>query len=1093
MAEEYYSLPYRYNTPLPQIIPYTPSNDVSSQQGDPQLEAYLNDIQSGKINSQGQAPMGIQTRSLNPFNNAYQDFKEMGTGLNAIGADPYNMLLKPIGKEINKISNEANKSLNDYLTGKSKHYNVIDQMKDSYKATKTLGKDAFNFLASNYDVTTDDLKDILSGKQTVGQVAGRAVINAYAHPVMTALDIASLGVGGKVGKIGKYTAKEVETAKKALRTGETLKTGSKAKSAAKDISKAIDDYTGEAGDEATRITQRSQAIKQKVISEGFVTPEEADRLLNEYKTVDYETSFRGDAKAPVSDFNIEDLAVSASQGDKVASSILDGIARFDEGYLKAIPDNIDDIIKGSLTNEGKSAAQKVTDAINIQTKEIKSKIYPVMDLGKELSKNSIGEISGAIKTLETGKVLPEGSALKNPTKVLSEMVDAWDNAVPEYAKIDKEELALAQKLVRDGFATTVAEGQKILKPYIEEGVNIRDLANKGDKIARSIAEGKDAYARGYLKLVPHGLAEVMKDFRSDTFVGNLDERFYAGKYSQRVWGNATYEDIAKQLTNPNEWLDAQAKQFIDQGLVNEINKGTLGGQPLVNELTKKVKYIEPVTGEGKQVTLRQVLESASDKPLTQNSIAIDNDVLKELKSQVQSLNDAPYTNQILSDTYRVGKSVQLGTWHYLTGNLQTGLYNALMNNQLNPVSLVKNIGEAIQSKGRLAKEAGVYRQTATPLANKIKNPILHGFAWANSGFTNAAQAIDARVQNLMAEMALHKNLEKEGIRASERIEALKNMDKMKLAEVIDDTQKVALINPPKSFIPREALKGLLIINPFITWLDTALQSNIHMFKKEPLLTNLVINHVASTIGFDQEMQNRLNLGVRSDKGFVHYRYNPQTKRIEGVTTEFTPAITSMKMIGDIGNAIEKGDYRSFMNLGGAPFFGAVSAALQGKNRYGKPLARKEIDRTIKGDLKFIQGDKRYEFKPEEGFVEKKGGYADEVFHTALNELLVLPRFYNSTVAPIIAGATNTVYYRPYANQFIGEYAPIGQAPQNANPRSAITGQNALDFFTGRYSSFYNPLEDNPRSNANLPQQLLKGRARRMGLNEMLINQYGGGN
>lgn len=953
-----YELNYRKYKPA-EITPWQPDDQVQTEGTDLYTQELLNRLQTQQQAPATRTQTPMEQGSWNPLINAWHDVQLVGTGLQQMWNHPKETIVDPLRKEYNKITNIVAPPLDQ------QDYNPLNQIGRNLKATKELGKDTFNFLASNYDITTGDITDVLNGRQSAKDVAMRAAMNAYQHPLLTTLDV--IGAKGAV---------------------KGLKGGVKA--------------TG-------------KAAEKEIISN----------------------------------------------------------------------------------------ARKVEDALNTATAEVKSKTYNVLEKFHDLRKSPESSVMKSIEALETGEVLT-GETNKAAVKTLSKLVDYWDNAVPEFAKVNKQDLALNQKLVREGTANTIAEADKLLQSYKSGGQLSKEaleiLSKDGDKVAGSLLKGMNDFEKGYLKLVPHGLAEVVRTAEGTIEVGEMADRLFAGRYSTRAWGNASYSDIAKQLLNPYEWVDAQTRAWIEEGITREImEKGTLGGRPLVEEGAKKVKYIEPVDGESK-VSLKHALDTASDTPLSEKSIAIDADLVKELNNQVKNMVSNPFkSGSFLSDTYTVTKQNWLNTLGYLAGNATTGLYNALMNAGLSPVGFAQDIIDAVRTKGKLAKQVGTWRELRMPEA-RVKNPVLKTVATANKPISYLANLVDARLQNIFSEMSLNRNLRQAGVSLANREQEIANMGKMQLAELVRDNKMMALINPTRTILPQQAHGFASLVNPYWRWMDTALQSSKYMFDKKPLLSNAILNHFASTIAFNEGMQQNLNLGVQNSKPFVSYRYNPHSKQVEEVSAEFAPIMNTLRLANSFGEAVAEKNPKKLMNtLGSAqiPLFSVVVNSVNGVDKYGKPLVRPEMDRPTTNNLKAIVGTERREYRAGEGWVVKEGGYADEILTQSINELFSLPRFVNRTAAPAAAGLYNQLtnsnirYYQPYANQLFGQFSEAGVMPSSANPRRSAAGEEFVDLLKGQYARRYNPMEDIVKPNVNLQKQMLKNINRRSGMSQMILNQYGG--
>lgn len=772
----------------------------------------------------------------------------------------------------------------------------------------------------------------------------------------------------------------------------------------------------------------------------------------------------------------------------------------------------------------KGAADIAQDAINLTNKEVRSRGYKVLDEAKKFNEFSDAAKSSAIEAFETGKKVTD-TETKRALKSLKAYSESYENLVKEMSPdthIPGNILTTNQKLVRDGLAATYADAEKAtarlfndekifkrgnkaeygeigLKQGLEEiegkkpvrplttiaekertltpegKAILKQLAADGDNVAAKVLESQELYNKGWLKPVTHGLAEVDNTLKSLEVMGAMADRTSgAGRFTERVFGNAEYNDIAKQLSKPSEWLDNQMTRMVENQLATELAEaGTLGGVKAIAEPgTKGIKYVSrEALGRG---NLSAALETASDTAKAIDDIPLTSQMVNTLKTQLRGVRGTnPFDDTFMRDMYTVGKSNALASGGYLVGNAQTGLYNMFLNEGLNPVNMIRDLGAAMATKGNLAKELGVFRD-ASRAVPRAKTPGLKQIQAINAPVSNMMQYLDAKMQNLFAETAIHANLRNQGIKAASRADALMNMDSAKLADIIKDSKMVALINPTKTLLPSTFHKAAGLTNPFWRWVDTAAQATDYMFRKHPLLSYYVMVDGLAKIGFDREMQNRANLNVKSDRPFVSYRMNPRTGKVQETSMEFSPMMNTLK----VSNEILSGQFKDALG-NTIPAFSAIANSFTGMDRYGNPIKRPEMSSTALKDIMAIQNGKRYTWVPGHGFTQEVGGLPDEVLTAVGRELIAYPNLYNRTVAPIVAGLTGNTYYRPYQSSLFGTFnrAGYGEVPlQAGNPRSGASTTEMKDLFTGAYSREYFPEKE--YTSKSLNRRLMKGAIRR---------------
>lgn len=586
-----------------------------------------------------------------------------------------------------------------------------------------------------------------------------------------------------------------------------------------------------------------------------------------------------------------------------------------------------------------------------------------------------------------------------------------------------------------------------------------DLAVEGDSIAQQVATNKRLFDKGDIFPITHGLAEV------DKTAGLVDDlgRMFAGRFSKRAFGNASYEAIAKEIANPNDYINQLTKNYLDENIKNVIRNGGTADIDIRPVNPESAMYVSRAALEDGNKSLAQVLESASKSPVSPDDIPIDKDFLKTFKDQYifqQTAN--PFGRTVMGDLYNLRKSTALASGGYLVGNLQTGVANAIMNSN---VGLVDDLINATLTKGKLAKELGLFRRDGIRNTNITK-------------FGKAAQEVnlrtggyllskaDSKMQNLFAEIAAHSKLRRQGVTPSQRASAIQAMEGQKLGEFINDVKLVSLINPTKTILPA-GLHGVGgIFNPFWKWVDTAAQSSLYMVKNHPVLANAVLFDVMSRVGYDKELQNRLGIGVELSKPFVSYKVNPKTGEPREMSMEYLPQMNTLKFSAEVADAIKgKGDLDS-LTQASIPLIGSILMAAKGLNKYGKPMYR---DHDSMYDSISVIGGKRYRLNSQTGLPEPLTGQADEIVTAFANETLGSLSLINRTLAPTAAWATSKLtgrdyeYYLPYGQTLFGSFGERGINPTeripfliSGDPTRPRSGQEIGNMLQGIYEQGYYP-------------------------------------
>ena len=215
------------------------------------------------------------------------------------------------------------------------------------------------------------------------------------------------------------------------------------------------------------------------------------------------------------------------------------------------------------------------------------------------------------------------------------------------------------------------------------------------------------------------------------------------------------------------------------------------------------------------------------------------------------------------------------------------------------------------------------------------------------------------------------------------------------------------------------------------------------------------------------MQNRLNIRVKADKPYVSYKFDDRTGEIKETTVEYLPITSSFKFLDSAGLGADA-------QPASVPLLSDLLSAMQGKDRYGRPLKR-----AMKPD-EVVQaiGNNRWRMNPQTGEREKIGGQADEILATAIKDVLVPTSLWNRTLAPALGGVMGMHYNQPYAQSILGDYSD-SDAYNNmligGNPEKPRTGMDVIRAISGR--SQYPYYEDRDYMTPSEARKFMKGVAR----------------
>lgn len=755
--------------------------------------------------------------------------------------------------------------------------------------------------------------------------------------------------------------------------------------------------------------------------------------------------------------------------DKVAKAVNKTVGK------RILPTSVgSDVEKGIL-------ASRADVSRNVQ--KYREKLNPLKEI-------DYTDLSKVVDSAETGSKLPEH--LKPYKEALREQYYDFDNLVKNYSPqtyVAPDELSIIQKIARDE-GKTVNYVRKEVTPYLQMADDELSALAKSNKIADKVVEAKQLYNKGEIFPVTHGIAEVIKD--APDAIADTSNIVRNGRFSTREYGNATYEDIAKQLQNPAEFLEGLQKQFELGQLTKELRQGKIGDidvAPTPNAKPKDIIYVNADKLETDGII--EALKKASKDAMSPSDIAVDKLTAQELAKQLQSGYGSSAFKGLPKDLESLTKATALGSGAYIFGNVGSGAINALIESgAMLPVDAIN----ALRTRGQLAKNVGAYRDVYLPKVNPIKTQGLKQIGWL--GERTGGQLLrraDAAVQNGFAEIGLHRALRKAGISAKDRskILAAGNLDKRTLGQAIQDARNAALMNSENTILPNFLTEAGSITNPFWRWTDTAARNTIRQFETHPFITNMVLSNYLANIGLDREMQERANIGIRTDAPMKSFVMDARSGQLKTFTTEYIAQLNTAKLLSNPKEAL--------MSSGDSTIGWALNL-LNGKDKYGRAFqrAQKSTDSNLAaviGGVRKTWNPKTGEFTRDESDI-RMSEYINEFLHNASPSVALL----NKTVLPIAAEATGNVYLQPYAGSTFGAFLPkrnfgydmkgrpvvvdrAGNIDDNAN---AIFGgninrprmlQDIESSMTSSYVAPYYEGEERPTPSGMEIRQILRNNAR----------------
>lgn len=726
-------------------------------------------------------------------------------------------------------------------------------------------------------------------------------------------------------------------------------------------------------------------------------------------------------------------------------------------------------------------AENILNAKNAKIQQDINKVTEQLNQAKAVSQEAGLDMSGLIKRAEeTGDWEGVPVTVREKLKNFSENYNEIAKRYSPQTAVDSEHLTIAQNIARKR-DITYRDAEKSLKALydsIPEGVErskgLEDLAKTGDKLAQDVMVAKQAYKEGRLFPITHAMKEnwILDDLeKSGRGLDDLD-RVYSGKFSTREYGLHSYEDIAKSLAKPDEFLEALSKQYLGDSIKQELLNGTLNGKTVAATKEADNVYIPRQVLE-ESGSIEKVTNKATKVPTSATDIPIDKKVLEELRTQTKSVGNF-FANNVANDMIKLGKGSMLAGMTYLGANAIGGGINSLLASGLHTLD---DFANAIKTQGQLAKELGAYRKTRT--IKPLKTKALDWVQQVNKYTTGAVtDLVDRKIQNLYTEMGAHRNLREKGIQTGDRLKAIDNMEAQQLGDIIRDIKSEALLESNRTTLPRWAIEAGSAINPFWRWNDTALRSTIHMTRKYPFASNLILNQTLARIGFDKEIQDRLNLGVKSDKRGVSYFFDDKTGQIKEASIEWIPQQNTFKIISDPSSYFKDNPLSS-------PTLVRLYNVTQGKDQYGKPLKRADKSgyRHLPDNLRGV----RWVATPY-GMVEQ-GSKLDEVAATFAKEQIGVFNALNKTAVPAVGTMLGLNYYQPYAQSLFGDFTKTEEDNNfitGGDPRKPRELGDVVGSFLGLYSRPYVP-----RLQEERPLSLSQGRSlMRANRYDMLKKQRG---
>lgn len=564
----------------------------------------------------------------------------------------------------------------------------------------------------------------------------------------------------------------------------------------------------------------------------------------------------------------------------------------------------------------------------------------------------------------------------------------------------------------------------------EENLEIlAEKAMKGDSLAGQFLESYELARDGKLHRVSHGLAQVDKDALAE-----LPKKAKIVESEQlateRAYGNAPSEEIARQWYDPDNILQYAMKKIIREKVIDDwFNTFKNQGEGVMskNATPDDIRFVNRGMLNDSiglknidKYALKEIPEGVDASqyiPVDKYSLKAYKDLFFNAESNAKIKLPA-----FLKDLTTLYKQWLLTSGLYLGGNFFGGMHSFLTQSG---TGFFNDISDAIKTRGSLIKELGLERETPkvgdfrlrTKAGTKIGDIVRGAYKFNDSTGAYVARWADATLQNKLAELNAHAILRQKGIPLENRnLQWIKeNMSKQEIYELLDDIQKSSLIYGEDTLIPREGMNWLEVGNPFIRWVDQATQSSGWLMKKHPTMFGYLQGVVLGRIAWDENEARALGLGIDNPQSGKMYKIDTRTgnskttevstrtnpKSIIVSEAETIPVQTTLKAVSNPGEYLMKTDRNATV--------GALLGITKPTNDYGVLKQRKNWGDLVPDYQRNVRYDKNGMIKEQVEPDEMLAG----LFKTS-----GAGRAINQTIMPTVGNLLGKPVYTPYSEQWV---------------------------------------------------------------------------
>ena len=778
---------------------------------------------------------------------------------------------------------------------------------------------------------------------------------------------------------------------------------------------------------------------------------------------------------------LNDLSVAEREALENPASVMD---RFEKEVLEGLPDEYKQQFSDRFARDYEDIYQSrysqkpTTDFGNPENPkrytQVKDELKNIKKLGEGSNSTLLSQLNPKIKKVlkeyltpdEWSSHLEAGSTLGDLSKYMREVQQEAINKMRKPDMIVDSLTGEAKPVdLRDTTFRLTDDGKQALAQMALEN-------SERGVLAREFLQYADEAEKGLLRRIPHGLAAVDKAGVNPIKAIRNRENELA---TERVYGNASYKDIASEWANPDMWLKQTMLGLIeDKTIKGFIDEFTRTGKPVVlkNSRPEDIRYIPRDVLETNRLNLKETLKKAPDKlpedANPQDYIPIDKYILKATEELFYS----PRTgiSSWIQDLASIYNQTLLASGNYLIGNVLGGLHGMITDSGFH---IFQDISDAIRTRGQLAKDIGAHRQIPFAKSSRLRTKkgtigykALRGLE-VGANYTGGVllQKADAFIQNAIAETRAHSLARQRGIKFEDRnTEWLKtNQTKEDFLKYIDDVKNMSYIYADEtmaekvfgSAIGKNLMAATGIGNPFIRWVDQAAQSSAALYKAHPVNMGYIQGAVLGQMAWDRNVAEAHGAGIDNPQSGKIYKFNPQTGQTKVTTTDMIPYITAVNFPEKFPEYAQKtGGVASIQTL--------MNDLFSTKDKYGRV--------KLRSDDKY-QVDFQKQVRYKDGIIQSTPDL-DEAVASVARDYVTPIQFYNKTAAPAIGALLNQPVYQPYNNQLLA-------SPQG-NPSQAIDKERLINRGLTNYERNLREGEDVPLSEEKqqrLQENMVKRRSK----------------